>query len=934
MNINIHPTAIFRTPKFSYQSDISACWDELKQAISISSEAFYETIKDVKADEIPNLPPKIVFTIWKYFNRAKFRSTPYGTFASFSLLKNAVKFNADKILIEAHQQEHSFIDWPQKNNVSYSVAELLAKNCLLFSNSSYYPTSNSLRYIACTDGLFELAEINQDVFVQKVLEACLKPISVQELEQTMGIQEDEHQSFLNLLADMRDLQLLFTDHDPNILGEDYFKRIGFSDTGLPRYIIAERKAKAGQIEERLLQHVPSLIQLLQQIIPNNEKEALQKFKNRFKKKFEQKEVSLLIALDPEMGVGYDELEQADQSDDFVAQFSNKQAEKTKEGENLKSTLGKTLNQESFEQGKPIYLNKLAFKLSEKPAKLPNTFSMLMSIADDQLCVDQVGGITANGLSGRFTMANAEVEQHSKLIAEIEQKANPDVLFFDVAYMVEATVDNINRRKIIYGQQLSILNYDTSAEPLLLNDIMISVRGSEIILRSKKLNKRMVPKMASAYNYSRSDLSIFRLLCDLQHQEIASNLNIPLDAIFPNLDYYPPLHFHNISLSRAKWRVKKEAIFPAKNEQLTLAQCRTYLTNLGVSNCFKAGASDQTLCFNLANDEDINALIQYMQKQKSVYLEEVILPESSPVVDEDGKPYLAQFILNLYQESQIYAPANLVENSASTHVQQYFPPGSEWLYFEIYCHQQRSDEMLIGVISYFLETHEQDIKSWFFIRYNENGNHLRLRLLLHDVGQGQALTTALSNYLDDDLKVGLVSDFQIRTYKRETQRYGNDLIAQVETHFGADSNYVISLLQAQPDAFTKYKLCSDVADKINQAEIFDTKDFAKMIKLFSDSYNNEHNLDATDFKKLNTQYQLYRKGASMELSPDQASHFELFSQSFVAVLKQAEPNKRMSLFSDLMHMHVNRLFNKDQRTHEMVMYYYLLKDVQRRNAMAN
>lgn len=934
MKVHIHPTAIFRTPKFSYQSDISACWDELKEAIAISSEAFYETIKDVKVDEIQNLPPKIFFTVWKYFNRAKFRSTPYGTFASFSILKDSIKFNAKKIVIEAHQQEHSFIDWPQKNNVEFSVADLLAKNCLLFSNSSYYPTSNSLRYIACTDGLFELAEIDQDIFVQKILKACLKPISVENLIRTIGIADDEHESFFSFLGDMHDLQLLFTDHDPNILGEDYFKRIGFPDTDLPRYIIAERKAKSGQIEERLLQNVPNLVNLLQQIIPYNEKEAIKKFTARFKKKFEQKEVSLLIALDPEMGVGYDELEQAGQSDDFVTQFSNKQNEKAKDKKPIKSVLSEALNQESFEKNKPIYLNKLAFNSNEKPTQLPNTFSMLMSVSDDLLAVDQIGGITANGLSGRFTMANAEVENQSKLIAQIEQQANPDILFFDVAYMVEATIDNINRRKIIYGHQLSILNYDTSEEPLLLNDIMISVRGSEIVLRSKKLNMRMVPKMASAYNYTRSDLSVFRLLCDLQHQNIATNLTLSLESLFPDLDYYPRLQFHNLLLSRAKWRVKKESIFPLKNEQLTLHQCRSFLTKLGVSQCFKTGASDQTLCFNLEIDDDLNSFIQYMQKQKSVYLEEVLLPESSMVVDESGKPYLAQFILNLYQEAQIYTPSTFIESNDSTEVTQHFPPGSEWLYFEIYCHQQRSDEMLVGAIKYFLDAHKQDIKSWFFIRYNENGNHLRLRILLNDVVKGQELTGALSNYLEEDLKVGLVSDLQVRTYKRETQRYGNALIEQVESHFGVDSNYVLSLLQTQPDTFLKYKQCSDIADKILESQVFDKKDFAQIIKIFSDSFNEEHKLDATDFKKLNAQYQLYRKADLFELNADQTEKFDSFGQSFLNILTQANSDKKISLFSDLMHMHVNRLFNKDQRTHEMVMYYFLLKDVQRRNAMAN
>ena len=122
MKLNIHPSIIFRTPKFSYQADLASCWDELKEAIAVSSSAFYETIKDVQADDLNNLPSKVSFTIWKYFNRAKYRSTPYGTFASFSFLNQAFQTAESKIIINEAQVVHRFIDWPYRNELHFDKA--------------------------------------------------------------------------------------------------------------------------------------------------------------------------------------------------------------------------------------------------------------------------------------------------------------------------------------------------------------------------------------------------------------------------------------------------------------------------------------------------------------------------------------------------------------------------------------------------------------------------------------------------------------------------------------------------------------------------------------------------------------------------------------------------------------------------------------------
>lgn len=930
MKLNIQPTVIFRTPKFSYQSELTDCWEELKTAISISSTAFYETIKDVSAGELKDLPPKVYFTIWKYFNRAKFRSTPYGTFAGFSLLNDAIKPLEGKIVINREQKICELVDWPYKNEIQFPLSELLQKNCMLFSNSSYYFTANSIRYIACTEGIFELAELDEDDFVKQILNACLKPVRVNDLVQRLNLKDGEVDNLFALLQDMHDLQLIFTNYDPNIIGKDYFERLGLTDIkDLPKYLIAQRSVQSGHLNEQVLQAIPNMIKMLHGILPASNREALSQFINRFKKKFEEQEVPLLLALDPEMGIGYDELEQAGQNDDFISKLKNRAAKSENGAEKIKSVFKDILSPQNFEKGKPLLLNKLTIKPNESTKPLPNSFSIIMSVNDGLIFTEQIGGATSNALTGRFTMADEAVETYAKSIADAEQRANPDVLFFDVAYMVETNVDNVNRRKLIYGHQLSVLNFDTSEDPLTLNDIQLSVKGNEVVLRSKRLNKRLMPRLASAYNYSRSDLSVFRLLCDLQYQGLQSNLSLPLDTLFPDLDYYPRLQYQNIVLGNCKWKIKKENLLDKDKKLISVELCRAHLLQIGVSNHFKAGLSDQTLCFALHNDGDLNAFLQYMQKYNSLYIEEVNIPADSLVVDEHGKPYLAQFILSINHQEKIYQA--LLPQQEQTEVVRHFPPGSEWLYFEIYCHQQRTDQVLAEIIAPFLENVETDIKSWFFIRYNENGNHIRLRLLLNDKSKVQTLIAGLTDQLDLFLNAGLVSDIQIKTYNRELERYGIDMIERVEQHFSIDSNYVLSLFETQPDHFEKYRLCAIMVSKMIKAGVFEQQAATKIIRSVSDSFNQEHRLDAVDFKQLNNHYQQYRKAEFNVLNATQEQKAEAFSSSFISILQQDKIENRIKQFSNLMHMHVNRLFNKDQRTHEMVMYYFLLKDIQRQNA---
>ncbi|RZK17544.1 MAG: hypothetical protein EOO86_12335, partial [Pedobacter sp.] len=210
-------------------------------------------------------------------------------------------------------------------------------------------------------------------------------------------------------------------------------------------------------------------------------------------------------------------------------------------------------------------------------------------------------------------------------------------------------------------------------------------------------------------------------------------------------------------------------------------------------------------------------------------------------------------------------------------------------------------------------------------------HLRFRVRLRNFENGYKLTAAFSDYLKEYIDSGMVSDLQLKTYKRELERYGVDLISKVEDHFSVDSKFVISLLQNETSVFDKYKFCSVIVEELRKAEVFDSAALIKIIKLMSDSFNEEHHLDAADFKKLNQQYQAYRSLPDLSENESNESS-ESFKRSFIAILMQVDGTRRVKLFTDLMHMYVNRLFSSNQRTNEMVMYYFLLKDMQRKKAI--
>ncbi|KIO76532.1 hypothetical protein TH53_14315 [Pedobacter lusitanus] len=765
MKLTISPVSITRTPVFSHQQDLGIVWDELKAYIQESSPSFFEMIKDYEYEDLRSLEPKIRFTIWKYFNRAKFRATPYGNFAAFSVIPVSKESNPEPVTLSKSHIVHRFINWQEKENFNFDSKWLIRHAGFLTTNTTAYIGGGELRYINTDNGTFELSAIEAEETTQSTLNYCRTKRTVEEIQHFLRNEYSLSPAMTNyFLEQLVTFQLLITNFQPNIIGPDYYGRIGYSQADKKNdYIISERKRIKGQLSERRLQILAELTEFLSKHTLVHSSPALDDFRRRFVKKFEHKEVPLQIAMDPEIGIGYRSMTISKDEDQLISELKkNREQEQTY---NLPYT---TLHQfilNQMLQHKTVQLNDF-----KEPGIIPqhpiaNTISVFLQCIDEHLVIGSAGGCTANSLLGRFSLGSEEITEIGRRFVRIEQEANPGVLFFDIGYQIEKHADNINRRKSIYDYELPILSWSESKHMLALDDIMVSVRGEELLLHSVKYGKRLIPKLASAYNYARSDLAVYRFLSDIQHQGLHSGLAFSLSTIFPGLIHYPRVQYKNVILSPEKWLVP-EAICQ-ETGAAALAGLYGWLKHINLLKPFKCGDGDQTLIFNPETEEDMQYFLLFCRNKEQLYIEETFIPARPQITDENNEPYLPEFIVNLEHKEQIYMPYPLkgLWNNEK-YFSNLFLPGEEWLYFEIYCHTAKSNSLLLHISRNLITPHSKKIKKWFFIRYNDPADHIRLRLQLKDIKDGHELTAGLSDLLAPYISSGIVADLQLKIYRQE------------------------------------------------------------------------------------------------------------------------------------------------------------------------
>lgn len=293
-------------------------------------------------------------------------------------------------------------------------------------------------------------------------------------------------------------------------------------------------------------------------------------------------------------------------------------------------------------------------------------------------------------------------------------------------------------------------------------------------------------------------------------------------------------------------------------------------------------------------------------------------------EERSKDTIQQFILPLSKKMSVHL-LPFEEHNAINNIKRTFEPGSEWIYFKIYCGARISDSILLNVLKPAVNSllEKKIITKAFFLRYTDPHYHIRFRLHLSDNTNQLGFAAAIScvyNLLHPFSSNHLVWKVQLDTYEREIERYGQESILGSEVLFFHDSLLYLNCLANE-----------DFAEDEQIRFLTALKNMDKWLSLFDMSLNEKANycLEMSDaFEK--------EFGLPVKLELD-LKYRELKSllPAFLNAEEYAnEFNKRDEVLNEMqmpkenlasyIHMSMNRWFITQQRLMEYMCYLFCSK----------
>ncbi|WP_410494213.1 thiopeptide-type bacteriocin biosynthesis protein [Chryseobacterium sp. CH21] len=273
-------------------------------------------------------------------------------------------------------------------------------------------------------------------------------------------------------------------------------------------------------------------------------------------------------------------------------------------------------------------------------------------------------------------------------------------------------------------------------------------------------------------------------------------------------------------------------------------------------------------------------------------------------------------------------ANIADNK--------FIPGNKWLYYKIYCGNKFSDKILQDVFPELLtQLNEEDlIKKWFYIRYSDPDNHIRLRLEINDdnlTNTAQIITT-FNDYFDKYISEGIINKVEMGTYDREYERYEGEFIETAEHIFHYDSKLTVNLLKNVPNNDDLWLYAIKSIDAYFDVFNLDLDKRYEVINKIYNQFQKEFNVDSNLKKQLDLKYRSNLNIISEIVETDENPYFSEFVNAVTENCKEIEKLKTIQkerLVSSFIHMHINRLVRSRHRMHELIIYgivekYYKMK----------
>jgi len=687
-----------------------------QECIYAASPVLYDELQKVLNKKISKKKDieRVIYSLVRYLNRMSTRCTPFGLFAGCNIGK--INRDTTSIVLEEQICRTTRLDMHFISTLYDAIIKIpeIKENVKFFPNTSLYKAGRKYRYVETlyigTRRKYQITEIKKSSYLDKILKEAENGVKIKKVIKDLVSVEITEQEAIGFVNELINSQIITPELYQSVTGKDLLSRIiqlleerlpadinllgklrkikvllekmDTEENALALYqqvisIIQEmripyeekflfqidmgRETYSASLGSEIMKELESTMVFLNKITPSGRKEQLDKFKQDFYSRYEEREIPLMEALDPEMGVGYPSNSNLNPEAlidnlNFPLPSYNRQ-----DYSSLQSLLFQKLADCSSLNKNEIILMEEDFKgIKDNWDDLPPTIYTLFEIIrgdkeNPLIRLKSCGGSSAANLLGRFSHMDPKIEQFVKEITNKEQEIFTDVILAEIVHSPEARVGNILSRPHLRNYEILYMSdSDLPRDRLLpLSDLMLSVKRGELVIRSKKLNKKILPRLTTAHNYHYpGTMPVYRFLCDMQVQTGRNHLYFSWgQQLEKELSFLPRVRYKNVILSSATWIIKVEdlkSFFVIKDNNNLMEGIKKWREALFLPRYVVMPDNDNELYVDLENPLSVRTLFSIMKNRQSVRFMEFLFEPENAVIKDRKESYTNEFIVAFHK----------------------------------------------------------------------------------------------------------------------------------------------------------------------------------------------------------------------------------------------------------------------------------------------
>ena len=549
-------------------------------------------------------------------------------------------------------------------------------------------------------------------------------------------------------------------------------------------------------------------------------DPLAELKDRFRERYEGREVPLAEAFDPERGMGMPDpnLRPTAPKSPLLAGLDLGGGGGTP-GTGVRGTFSEALARRVFDLGTdtPTRLE-LDDELLDgiavsEPSGLPDALAVhfdvlaasetAVRVGDFHILYHGIVGPSGARMLGRFCDLDRVLLDNVRRHLRQEESLAPDDIYAEIVHTPEGRVGNVVRRPHVREVELSCAGHSRreASSRLTVADLLLRLEGGRFWLRSRRDGRTVRPRLTSAHNYWRSS-GMYRFLCALQTEGTREGFGWNWGSL-GGLPFLPRVVRGRAVYAVARWMVGRDrpaykALGKTKSEGARDDALQRLLEELRLPRFVRLRDGDNRLLLDLANPLCRAVLADHATRRPALALEETLSADLEGCVSGPEGNYRNEIILPLVRARPV-APGDpndaRRQRVSAPVVCRVFPPGAEWSYYKLYAAPSTVDRLLREVVAPLAALHDEIApdEPWFFIRYGDPEHHLRVRFRGGPDAR-RVLGERMSALVRPFIETGSLHRLSLDTYVREVERYGGARgIELAEAWSRSDSTAALRLL---------------------------------------------------------------------------------------------------------------------------------------------